>query len=226
VDLGASGACAGPGYTLQFLSPPAAGLRDFRFYPLRFAVGYGLPPEGRIVKRAGELLSAFFNKNLVEKAQGYSDLFSSWEAITEKTGISSAASHSRIVELERAILLVEADHPGWIQILQTKQTHLLNTVIRRFPDLEIRGISFRLSRDPLSFSPDLQPGREEASPPRSVSFGPDDLDAVVSPPDISEADPGQDKPRDYFNRIEDKDFLETLKRLEKLEKRGRSRKKE
>jgi hypothetical protein len=26
---------AGPGYPLQFLSPPQAGLRDFRFYPLR-----------------------------------------------------------------------------------------------------------------------------------------------------------------------------------------------
>jgi hypothetical protein len=28
-----------PGYPLQFLSPPAAGLRDFRFYPLRVAKG-------------------------------------------------------------------------------------------------------------------------------------------------------------------------------------------
>jgi hypothetical protein len=34
---------AGPGFALQFLSPPAAGLRDFRFTPLRaqglFAAG-------------------------------------------------------------------------------------------------------------------------------------------------------------------------------------------
>jgi hypothetical protein len=33
--MGASGASAGPGYPLQFLGPPKAGLRDFRFYPLR-----------------------------------------------------------------------------------------------------------------------------------------------------------------------------------------------
>jgi hypothetical protein len=39
VDLGASGASAGPGYPLQFLSPPTAGLRYFRFYPLRFPCG-------------------------------------------------------------------------------------------------------------------------------------------------------------------------------------------
>ena len=39
---GASGAGAGPGYPLQFLSPPVAGFRYFRFYPLRFAVRYRL----------------------------------------------------------------------------------------------------------------------------------------------------------------------------------------
>jgi hypothetical protein len=37
-QMGASGASARPGYPLQFLGPPIAGLRDFRFYPLRFAV--------------------------------------------------------------------------------------------------------------------------------------------------------------------------------------------
>jgi hypothetical protein len=44
--------------------------------------------------------------------------------------------------------LVEADHPGWIQILQTRQKDLLDTLRRRFPDQHITGISFRLSREP------------------------------------------------------------------------------
>jgi hypothetical protein len=177
------------------------------------------------VKRAGELLSVFFNKNLAEKAQGYSDLFSCWEAITEKNGIPSAAFHSRIVELEKAILLVEADHPGWIQLLQTKQSYFLNTVIRRFPDLEIRGISFRLSRDPLSFSASIRsnPGQEKAAASQPVNSGPDSYETAVFAP---EEVPGQDKSREYFDRIEDKNFLETLKRLEKLAKRGKAHKKD
>jgi hypothetical protein len=29
-----------PGYPLQFLSPPLAGLRDFRYYPLRGPGGF------------------------------------------------------------------------------------------------------------------------------------------------------------------------------------------
>jgi hypothetical protein len=44
------------------------------------------------------------------------------------------------------VLLIEADHPGWIQILQTRQNELLTVAKRRFPDLDIRGIAFRLSR--------------------------------------------------------------------------------
>jgi hypothetical protein len=163
------------------------------------------------MKTVGELLSAFFDKNMIQKAQGYSDLFSSWTTLTERTGIPTAAFHSRIVELERAILLVEADHPGWLQILQTKQAYLLNAVSRKFPNLEIRGISFRLSRDPLSFSP--------------VPPNPKPVDPVVAEP---EKKPAQEGPRDYFDRIEDTTFLETLKRLEKLEKgqgRGQSARK-
>jgi hypothetical protein len=174
-----------------------------------------------IVKRAGELLSVFFNENisenLMETAQGYSDLFSSWAVITEKNGISSAASHSRIVELEKAVLLVEADHPGWIQILQTKQTYLLKTVIRRFPNLEIRGISFRLSRDPLSFSTGSQVNQKPTAFSEQLS------DPVGSESEMASVPDG---PRDYFERIEDKTFLETLKRLEKLERRGKARKKD
>jgi hypothetical protein len=165
------------------------------------------------MKRAGEILSVFFNKNLAEKAQGYSDLFSCWEEITKKSGISSVAPHSRIVELERAILLVETDHPGWIQILQTKQTCLLSTIIRRFPDLEIRGISFFLSRDPFSFSSHFRQDEKIFIPPSSdANFFEQNAEKTLN----------QNEPREYFNRIENKEFLKTLKRLKKLENRKRS----
>jgi hypothetical protein len=179
------------------------------------------------VKTVGELLAAFFDKNMAEKAQGYSDLFSCWSAITEKNGISSAAAHSRIVELERAVLLVEADHPGWIQILQTKQAQVLNAVIRRFPDLEIRGISFRLSREPFSVSA----GTSVSGPAPSESIGRpgDSFESTVKAAGVpasgaETSDPvTEDGKRDYFDRIEDKEFLETLKRLEKLERRSRKK---
>jgi len=99
------------------------------------------------MKTAGEILSALFDEGFVKKAQGYSKLFDSWVDITSKNGIASASDHSRIRELDRGILLIETDHPGWKQILQTKQTKLLNDFRIRFPEMDISGISLILSRD-------------------------------------------------------------------------------
>jgi len=99
------------------------------------------------MKTAGDILSTLFDERFMKKAQGYSKLFDSWADITAKNGIASAADYSRIKELDRGVLLVETDHPGWKQILQTKQSKLLNDFRRRFPDMDISGISLMLSRD-------------------------------------------------------------------------------
>jgi hypothetical protein len=107
------------------------------------------------MRKAGDILSALFNERFepgfLEKAKTMSGLFSSWEAVTAEAGIAAAAAHSRVAEHELGIVLVEADHPGWIQLLQTRQSHLLETLRRRYgKDLEIRGIGFRLSRGPIT----------------------------------------------------------------------------
>jgi predicted nucleic acid-binding Zn ribbon protein len=99
------------------------------------------------VKRAGDVLSAIFDERLMNKARSYSAFFAFWSEAVRKNGIATAADHSRIKELDRGILLVETDHPGWKQILQTKQSRLLNDFRRRFPELEISAISLMLSRD-------------------------------------------------------------------------------
>ncbi|MDR0643521.1 MAG: DUF721 domain-containing protein [Treponema sp.] len=99
--------------------------------------------------KAGELLSVLFDERFVTKARKMSKLFSSWRTIVGEEKIGSASDHSYIAEFERNVLLIEADHPGWIQILQTKQQELLDNFQRRFPDIGITGISFRLSRGPI-----------------------------------------------------------------------------
>jgi len=96
------------------------------------------------MKTAGDVLSALFDEGFVKKATGFSKFFDSWADITAKNGIASAAAHSRIKELEKGIVLIEMDHPGWKQILQTKQSKLLNDFRIRFPDLNIVGISLML----------------------------------------------------------------------------------
>ena len=98
------------------------------------------------MKKAGDILSAILDERLMQKAQGYSRLFAFWAEAVKKNGIAAAADHSRIKELDRGILLIETDHPGWKQILQTKQSGLLNDFRSRFPEMNISGISLMLSR--------------------------------------------------------------------------------
>jgi hypothetical protein len=102
------------------------------------------------MKKAGELLSAFFDKDTLQKAREYGSLFSSWAGLLERCDLSHGAVHSHIRALERSVLMVEADHPGWIQLLQTKQRELLETARRQFPEITLSGISFRLSRNPAA----------------------------------------------------------------------------
>ena len=96
------------------------------------------------MKTAGDVLSAILGESFEKKAQGYSKFFDSWKDITAKNGIANAAAHSRIKELEKGIVIIEMDHPGWKQILQTKQSKLLNDFRIRFPELDIVGISLIL----------------------------------------------------------------------------------
>jgi hypothetical protein len=106
------------------------------------------------MKKAGDLLSAFFNDHFdkvsLENGRMTAGLFSSWAEAAKAVNISVAADHSRVRELEHKVLVIEAEHPGWVQLLQTKQKQLLKYVQGKFPELGIQGISFCLSRELIS----------------------------------------------------------------------------
>ena len=126
-----------------------------------------------MVRKAGDIVSALFSEKFgpgfMQNARSSADLFSSWEKIASSVfsvngEIPAAAVHSRIRELERGLLIIEADHPGWIQILQTKQAELLSAVQKRFQELEIKGLVFRLIRSPESVSAESVQTPESAPP--------------------------------------------------------------
>ena len=177
------------------------------------------------MRKAGDIITDLFRERFgpefMETARANAGLFSSWAKIAAEVwpcpdksaadDMPAAAVHSRIRELERGVLLVEADHPGWIQILQTKQAELLSAVQRRYPDLGIRGIAFRLSREPFSSS--------EISGETSAE----------TPVDVSEI-PAKDEDRSYEYRNQaahgpvqrDEEFYTALKGLENsIKKRNR-----
>lgn len=76
--------------------------------------------------------------------------------------------HCRIANLSSGLLTVEADHPGWLQLLQWHQGELVERLQASFPVLAIKGVQFRLTRagDPVE-RPNVvmpQPVRPELSP--------------------------------------------------------------
>jgi len=157
------------------------------------------------MKTAGNILSALFDERFMEKARGYSKFFDSWKDITAKNGIAAAADHSLIKDLDRGIILIEIDHPGWKQILQTKQTKLLNDFRIRFPDLDISGISLMLGsgkpQEPAAPAQRTEPA-QEPSPP-----SPPTVPAAVEPETETEI------PAKGYDAIKDEEFKESLKKL-------------
>ena len=93
------------------------------------------------IKDVSSLLAAFFDEEKLRRGGRYSDFFSSWPAFVG----SRLAAHSRVVDVDKGLLVVETDHPGWIQLLQMRQTATLAAVDERFPELKLRGIVFRVT---------------------------------------------------------------------------------
>jgi predicted nucleic acid-binding Zn ribbon protein len=173
------------------------------------------------MRKAGEVVSALFQERFgpefMESARLSAGLFSSWDEIVAEVwplpgesdpgfkDLPAAAAHSRIRELERGVLLVEADHPGWVQILLTKQKELLLAVQRRNPELSIRGIAFRLSREPF---PSMDAKSQESSG-ASASVG------HVAPPEIKTADEAPLSVHHAGGKLpRDEEFYAALKGLE------------
>lgn len=52
--------------------------------------------------------------------------------------------HSSVVDVKNSVLLVEADHSGWIQLLHTYQKYIVTGLRRTVPEVKIHSVVFRL----------------------------------------------------------------------------------
>jgi len=158
------------------------------------------------MKRIGDIITSVFDEKMMEGADGYSVFFSCWKDMTEKNGIPSASAYSRIKSLDNGLVWIEVDHPGWKQILQTKERKLLHDFRYRFPKLEISGISIMLCRnDTRPESAKSEPVVETAvieKDPQAVSLD------IVSTADEQELDP-------RYENIKNETLKKLLMRMEK-----------
>lgn len=108
--------------------------------------------EDNLISAEEMIMTAFANIERAEVERN-NKLLKTWRATLEsirsnaKNGENlgiNLYSHSRVVDLKNEILLVEADHPAWIQTLRIYQKYILTGLKRGVPDVKISSLAFRL----------------------------------------------------------------------------------
>ena len=62
------------------------------------------------------------------------------------------AGNTRVIDLKNGVLLVESDHPGWIQYLRMYQKFILTGLKMNLPNLKITNLAFRVAGEKVSLS--------------------------------------------------------------------------
>ena len=62
------------------------------------------------------------------------------------------AGNTRVIDLKNGVLLVEADHPGWIQYLRMYQKFIIKGLNMNLPDLKITSLAFRVTGQKVNLS--------------------------------------------------------------------------
>ena len=89
---------------------------------------------GTLVERLGETLRRWLADS--GEAAGAAGLFQGWEDVVG----AELAAHTRPLEVERGRLIVAADHPGWVQLLRTRETAIVRRLGRSHASLGISRI--------------------------------------------------------------------------------------
>jgi predicted nucleic acid-binding Zn ribbon protein len=133
------------------------------------------------VRQAGDILRLFLDQNTAEQAEVYQGFFSGWNNIVGER----IAAHSEVKDLQNGIVIVEVEHPGWIQLIQLKQAQFVDALRKKYPDLQIRGLRLQLPWKGYSASPQTEsaagvdekrpaetPPKREKTPPTAAPADP------------------------------------------------------
>jgi predicted nucleic acid-binding Zn ribbon protein len=92
------------------------------------------------MKKVGDLLREYLREKGWLGGSPYDPLFREWQTIAGE----GLGRHARLVDVQKGILLVEVDHPGWLQMLRLRQAGLLEAARRMAPQAMVQGIKARV----------------------------------------------------------------------------------
>ena len=88
------------------------------------------------MKKAADILRGLLGNEQAAIAGRWSAFFSGWEKLVG----TDIASHSRVIDVKRGVVIVEVDHPGWLQVLQMKREQILTGMKKSYPALGIENM--------------------------------------------------------------------------------------
>jgi predicted nucleic acid-binding Zn ribbon protein len=94
------------------------------------------------MKKAGDLLKNIFDNFNIKEPRGGKSIISSWQDIAGQ----ELSEHTRITDIRKDTLYLEADHPGWLQILELKKRSVLGSINTMFPEKGITDIRISLKK--------------------------------------------------------------------------------
>lgn len=93
------------------------------------------------VRTAGEVISRLFESIEQENFEQANQFIKSWKAVVGER----IASHSKVIDVNKGVLVVEVDHPGWSQQLLLNKKKILGELSGQFPELSIQTMSIRIT---------------------------------------------------------------------------------
>jgi predicted nucleic acid-binding Zn ribbon protein len=69
-------------------------------------------------------------------------LFSDWHLVVG----ASLARHTRLVDVRNGVMIVETDHPGWLQMARMRKEGLLSSARAAAPEARLTDIRFVLRK--------------------------------------------------------------------------------
>lgn len=103
------------------------------------------------IEKADTLILNIFS-DLSDSMKDANKTISIWKEVlysikNAKIDGSQLADHSKILEFKNGILVIETDHPGRIQLFQMYKNYIQTGINRKFPDLKVKNILFRLKKN-------------------------------------------------------------------------------
>jgi len=103
------------------------------------------------IQSFGEVISSAFKNISKSDYKKSNDLITIWEKVLLRIKSNSnpnegrnLASHSRVIDFKNGILLVEADHPGWIELLQLHKKFIITGLNMQNKAVKVESLAFKL----------------------------------------------------------------------------------